>query len=55
MSFDLEVYEKIQEDTKPEYREINFNEIAGAILYNTIDVASLIGVYGPAKNPLPGS
>ena len=35
--------------------EADFNEIANAILYNTIDVASLIGVYGPAKKPLPGS
>ena len=35
--------------------EADFNEIASAILYNTIDVASLIGVYGPAKKPLPGS
>jgi Raf kinase inhibitor-like YbhB/YbcL family protein len=36
-------------------QEADFNEIAGVVLYNTIDVARLIGVYGPAKKPLPGS
>jgi len=36
-------------------QEADFNEISGPVLYNTIDVASLIGVYGPAKKPLPGS
>ena len=36
-------------------QEADFNEISGAVLYNTIDVARLIGVYGPAKKPLPGS
>lgn len=35
--------------------DADFTEIASAILYNTIDVARLIGVYGPAKKPLPGS
>jgi Raf kinase inhibitor-like YbhB/YbcL family protein len=35
--------------------DADFTEIANAILYNTIDVARLIGVYGPAKKPLPGS
>jgi len=34
--------------------EAGIDEIAGAVLYNTIDVARLIGVYGPAKKPLPG-
>jgi Raf kinase inhibitor-like YbhB/YbcL family protein len=33
----------------------DFAEIAGAILYNTIDVARLIGIYGPAKKSMPGS
>jgi Raf kinase inhibitor-like YbhB/YbcL family protein len=32
-----------------------FDKIAESILYNTIDVASLTAVYGPAKKPLPGS
>ena len=36
-------------------QEADFNEISGAVLYNTIDVARLLGVYGPAKKPLPGS
>ena len=31
----------------------DFSEIANALLFNTIDVATLIGVYGPAKKPLP--
>lgn len=35
--------------------EADFYEIANAILYNAIDVARLIGVYGPAKKPLPGA
>ena len=35
--------------------EADFNDIASAVLYNTIDTASLIGVYGPASKPLPGS
>jgi ribose transport system ATP-binding protein len=35
--------------------QADFQEIASAILYNTIDVARLIGVYGPAKKKLPGS
>jgi len=35
--------------------DADFTEIASAVLYNTIDVARLIGVYGPAKKPLPGS
>ncbi len=35
--------------------QADFNEIASAIVYNTIDVARLIGVYGPAKKKLPGS
>jgi ribose transport system ATP-binding protein len=34
--------------------DADFNEIAGAVLFNTIDVARLIGVYGPAGKPLPG-
>lgn len=33
----------------------DFNEIAVAVMYNTIDAASLIGVYGPATKPLPGA
>jgi Raf kinase inhibitor-like YbhB/YbcL family protein len=35
--------------------DADFNEIANGILYNTIDVARLIGVYGPARKPLPGA
>lgn len=35
--------------------EASFGDIADAILYNTIDVARLIGVYGPARKPLPGA
>lgn len=35
--------------------QADFPEIANAIIYNTIDVAHLIGVYGPAKKPLPGA
>jgi Raf kinase inhibitor-like YbhB/YbcL family protein len=35
--------------------DADFEEIASAILFDAIDVASLIGVYGPAKKPLPGS
>ena len=35
--------------------EADFSEIANALLFNTIDVARLIGVYGPAKKPLPQS
>ncbi len=35
--------------------EADFNEISSSVLYNPIDVASLIGVYGPATKPLPGS
>jgi hypothetical protein len=35
--------------------EADFSMIASAIIHNTIDVASLIGVYGPAKKPLQGS
>jgi ribose transport system ATP-binding protein len=35
--------------------DADFPEIASALLYNTIDVARLIGVYGPAQKPLPGS
>lgn len=34
--------------------EADFGEIAAALLYNTIDVARLIGVYGPAKKQMPG-
>lgn len=30
-----------------------FADIASSVLLNTIDVARLIGVYGPAKKPLP--
>lgn len=33
--------------------DADFNEIANILLFNTIDVATLIGVYGPAKKPLP--
>lgn len=33
--------------------DADFSEIANALLFNTIDVATLIGVYGPAKKPLP--
>jgi ribose transport system ATP-binding protein len=32
-----------------------YGEIASEIFYNVIDVARLIGVYGPAKKALPGS
>lgn len=35
--------------------DVDFKEIANAIVYNTIDVARLIGVYGPARKPLPGA
>lgn len=35
--------------------DADFSEIASALLYNTIDAARLIGVYGPAKKPLSGS
>jgi phosphatidylethanolamine-binding protein (PEBP) family uncharacterized protein len=33
--------------------EADYPEIANALLYNVIDVARLIGNYGPAKKPLP--
>jgi Raf kinase inhibitor-like YbhB/YbcL family protein len=35
--------------------DADFSEIGSVILYNTIDVARLIGIYGPAEKPLPGS
>lgn len=35
--------------------EADFEEIAYALLFNTIDVARLIGLYGPAKKSLPQS
>lgn len=42
--------------SKPELSpEADFSEIANALLFNTIDVARLIGIYGPAKKPLPQS
>lgn len=33
--------------------DADFGDIANALLFNTIDVATLTGVYGPAKKPLP--
>ena len=33
--------------------DAEFTDIANTILFNTIDVARLIGIYGPATKPLP--
>ena len=33
--------------------DADFSEIANLLLFNTIDVATLIGIYGPSKKPLP--
>ena len=35
--------------------DADYPAIANAVVYNTIDVARLIGVYGPAKKPLSGA
>ncbi|MGD8985581.1 MAG: YbhB/YbcL family Raf kinase inhibitor-like protein, partial [Desulfobacteraceae bacterium] len=34
--------------------DADFAEIASGLLFNTIDTARLIGLYGPAKKPMPG-
>jgi hypothetical protein len=35
--------------------DADFTEFAKVVLPQTITTASLIGIYGPSKNPLPGA